>query len=195
MSARMCITGFNLSKVQTLLSAGDSKTKDQIHKEAAKRISDDAPLRVIREALDELDKSGTPIKSLKAEKDYHSYLVNDFLVHFKQKHVISDFEWGLMGFVEFWESVVAPIADEDLGLFKYLAMGRPLLAPKFGVRDAPWYGYLTKEENKRLIRALEDTEFDEDAVADAGCDGMIDDLIESLKFIASKRKDVWSSFS
>lgn len=42
MSTRMCITGFNLWKLQTLLSAGDSKTKDQVYEEAAKHISDES---------------------------------------------------------------------------------------------------------------------------------------------------------
>lgn len=197
MSLRPTISGFDLSKLQSLFGRADAALIRAIQEERELRacdnpcMDDDRFRAKFDEAPSQAINRGIPFPELEAETDQHVVLAHLLSAH-DQQFVDTDSDmWNFSGFTQAVES--GKILSDDarhLHLLDHLVYGRPLFGRHF---DTSWsfYGYMSRSEVALLRQSLRPlTEEPTDMVEE-----LLEGLIRWCDQLLAADKDLWCYWS
>lgn len=206
MSIDLTLYRFDLQRFSSLVGSGDETAKKRIKEFinqcgdkgtlSYEKIDEQKAIQELHQAIDHVIARGIPVRGLKAEKAHHIFLAKCLMFWGQQPEYLGT-GWRWMGAVDVWESVLAERKSPDLGLYKYLIYGRPILGLGFAPTwNESHYGYLTREECVCLLSALEQldlTKGETKLLSELGCEGFLNDLMECLGNIVKARQDLWAT--
>jgi hypothetical protein len=198
MSLRPLICGFDLGKLRSLLGSGDRALIAAIEADFDRRAAqypaqyNDRFRARFREALRTAVLQGVPFPDLEAETEPHVELAILLASH-QQEFLGTDSDaWNNSGFSEAWEEGITDDTDSEEDLLGHLLFGRPLFGSYF---ETSWsyYGYLSRDEVRRLRASLRPVDDEDDPPGQLACK-LIGDLRRWCDTLLKAEKDLWCSW-
>jgi hypothetical protein len=202
MSIRLGLSGFQLEKLQSLLSDPTALRKAEAKAKAARKAGKGALAQVDEETfaagltvLEAVAQYGVPVPGLEAESVAHAVL-GLILAHHDQNHRQTNCDLKMVPLEDFRDQYGKLLSPTGRELFNHLVDGRPLFAPRFEPDAMLVYGYLSRAEAAKLASAFgrflekewhSKGDWDEDDVEE-----MVSDMIEWLESLSEKKLDVWA---
>jgi hypothetical protein len=163
MSVRPNISGFNLSKLQSLAGCRDEIV---LHKLEGLVPNDDEDRQEIRGIIQQYIMHGAPFPNLDAEIDLHCTAAH-CLAHSDQTHTPTDSNiWKWPGALEDLAKYRKKADPELSRILSYLENGRPLFGRRIDGNPV-WYAYLTHEELGLLMEKIKSPKVSQKEVWDA----------------------------